>query len=81
MNEVDSMRARTMGVGCCPKCSERITRVMFENVLVGDGAGPPAWAGVSYVCPACHAVLGVGIDPIGLQAGVIDGIRQLLKKE
>lgn len=70
-----------MNTGTCPKCSSIITKVHVEYMSVHEGF-TPAWKGVSFVCPLCHAILGVGIDPVALKAETVqDIVGALLKKK
>ena len=39
------------------------------------------WEGVAYHCPGCHAVLGVGIDPIALKTDIVNEVVEALRKD
>jgi hypothetical protein len=61
-------------IGTCPKCDMRITKVTVEGVNV-IGAGE-SYRGVSYLCPSCNCVLSVQIDPLGLNADLVQKLRK-----
>lgn len=65
--------------GTCPKCDGPVEYVTLEHISVTTPG--TRWHGVSYLCPNCRTVLGVGIDPFALKADVVDevldGIRKL----
>jgi predicted RNA-binding Zn-ribbon protein involved in translation (DUF1610 family) len=60
-----------MHTGKCPKCGEIIEGVNAESIDLYNHALEPTWHGISFVCPSCHVVLGVGIDLLKLQIGVV----------
>jgi len=62
----------TVNVGKCPKCGAILSSVTVEALSVK--AGRRSRKGVSYVCPSCHVVLGVEIDPIVLRATTVRAI-------
>ncbi len=66
-------------MGSCPKCEKPLMRVTIEDVEVSAIAGR-ALRGLNYLCPTCHAVVSVGIDPIALKADIVNEILQALGK-
>lgn len=64
--------------GKCPSCKNVLRSVRIENLDITIGI-QPAWKGVSYVCPACNAILGVQIDPVALKTDTIKGIMHSLR--
>ena len=64
--------------GKCPKCDRRVSNVEVEDVEVKVGF-QPKWHGVSFVCPYCKTILGVGIDPISLKADTVSEVVEKLK--
>lgn len=42
--------------------------------------GGRSWHGVSYVCPHCATMLGVGIDPVALKRDTVTEVVKELKK-
>ncbi len=46
----------------CPKCNAPVTKLSFEVVDIVDHDQNVAAGGV-FLCPSCHAVLGVGLHP------------------
>ncbi len=63
--------------GKCPKCEKTINKVSLEavDVLVGFQT---QYNGVSYSCPHCRTVLGVGIDPVALMNDTVSKTIQRL---
>lgn len=65
--------------GKCPGCEKNVSYVNLQPMDVHMN-GRNAWNGVSYQCPHCKTILGVGIDPVALKtetiAGVVDGLRR-----
>jgi phage FluMu protein Com len=59
--------------GKCPKCENIVSSVVIDDVNVN--AGTKSWRGITYQCPSCRTILGVGIDPIALKA---DTVREVL---
>jgi uncharacterized protein with PIN domain len=68
-----------MNTGKCPKCDRLLTNVLVEEIKVNVGFSP-TWRGASFVCPYCHAILSVGIDPIALQEDIVKEVLQGLGK-
>ena len=64
--------------GKCPKCGMVVNRVNVEEIQVFVGL-TPKWPGVSFVCPSCCFVLGVGIDPVYLKNKTIDEVVRSLR--
>jgi hypothetical protein len=55
--------------GKCPKCDKAVSSVTLAHVRVSAGiAARAAFHGVSYLCPFCHVILGVGTDPAASKA-------------
>ena len=61
--------------GKCPKCENAVTSVSIEHVDVTQ-AFTQKWHGVSFLCPHCQTVLGVGIDPVALKT---DTVKEVVK--
>lgn len=70
--------SKMINSGKCPSCGQVPRQINIETVTVG-ALMAPSYKGVSYVCPnpACRAILGVQMDPIALDA---DLVNLLLKK-
>ncbi len=64
--------------GTCPKCEVVLEFVVLEHVPVTTAG--TSWHGVSYLCPHCRAVLGVGIDPFALKADIVDEVIDAMRK-
>ena len=62
-----------INVGKCHKCEKTVSSVKVEDVDVVVGF-TPRWRGVSFLCPHCSSVLGVGIDPIALKTDIVSEI-------
>jgi len=67
-----------MNTGKCPKCEKRLTAVSIETIDIKQGF-QSAYHGVSYLCPHCHSILGVGMDPIALKTDTVNGVVKALK--
>jgi hypothetical protein len=70
-----------MNKAICPKCSKPISRVPVEYVEI---QGPKvAYKGVSYICPSCHCVLSIQMDPISLNADLLkrQGRQRKVRKD
>jgi hypothetical protein len=66
-------------MGTCPKCENLVSTARLEAVTI-DGGGGNCWRGVSYVCPSCSCVLGIGIDPVALKAELLDDLKDLFSR-
>ena len=64
--------------GQCPKCEAPLSYVRLEDVSVKGVA--TSWRGVSYICPHCSMILGVGIDPVALKSDTVEEVVRALKK-
>ncbi len=62
-----------INTGKCPHCDKVIHNVTIEDMDVHVGF-TPSWRGISYVCSACKAILGVSIDPIAMKSDIIAGV-------
>jgi hypothetical protein len=62
----------------CPSCNAAIHHVTIQDVTVG-GLATDQWNGITYSCPACQHVLSVAIDPVALQADLVDEIVARLR--
>jgi hypothetical protein len=65
--------------GKCPSCEKPVSHVKVENIQFTAGPYEP-YVGVSYLCPDCRTVLGVGIDPLALNADVVSRLVAALRK-
>ena len=61
--------------GKCPKCEKVLLNVTIQAMPIHEGF-QPRWKGVSYLCPTCHTILGVQMDPITL---ITDTVSDLVK--
>lgn len=64
-------------MGTCPKCGNLVASVTVEGITV-NGPGHQ-WAGLSFVCPSCRSVLGVGIDPVALKSDTLSAVAEMLR--
>lgn len=68
-----------MNLGKCGHCDASIARnVLIETIdakvgLMGSGG---VYKAVSFCCPGCHAVLGVQLDPIALNADLRNDLQK-----
>ncbi len=58
-----------MMTGKCPKCGNALERVNAGRVNVMT-QNQVAWIGVTYLCPFCSTILGVGADPSELKGEI-----------
>lgn len=68
-----------INTGKCPKCEKRINHVSMDSIDIGTLHS--TWKGLSYVCPHCHSVLGVQIDPVALKNDCVSEIIEFLEKK
>ena len=67
-----------INIGKCPKCNNLVTTVKIEAVQIIEGFLPSEWGGLSFLCPTCHCVLGVEIDPVGVSGELLKNILAAL---
>ena len=65
--------------GKCPGCESIPQNIKLEGIEISEGIGAPVYNGVSYVCPTCHTILGVQLDPIAIQTDTVKDIGKLLR--
>jgi hypothetical protein len=65
-------------IGKCPHCGKLVGSLNGETVDIH--AGGRAWKGATFACPSCNAVLGAGIDPVGLKDAIVDEVSQQIQK-
>jgi hypothetical protein len=46
----------------CPQCQEKVEHIKVEPMPLYDNA-KVRWKGIALLCPDCHTILSVGIDP------------------
>ena len=61
-------------MGKCPGCAKGITSVNLEPISVRGG--PLMWEAVAYLCPECHTILSVGMDPVALKTETVNEILE-----
>jgi transcription elongation factor Elf1 len=67
--------------GTCPKCDHAVSTITVGHVRMSTGLeAKRAFHGVSYMCPFCNTVLGVGVDVDALRADIVDDIVKLLRE-
>jgi hypothetical protein len=69
-----------INTGKCPGCGNTITSARFEAITINEGF-TPTFKGVSFICPSCSCVLGVGLDPLALKAGIVKDVVESLRKD
>jgi hypothetical protein len=70
-----------MNLGKCPGCRLILDEVLLEAIKITQPfQGGPTYNGVSYVCPNCKVILGVGIDPVSLMNDTVTAVVQRLQK-
>ena len=68
-----------MTTGKCPKCEKSLSSVTVQPVDV-KLRFRGAYRGVYYLCPFCHSILSVGLDPIALKADTVAALKKALGK-
>jgi RNase P subunit RPR2 len=68
-----------INTGTCPKCDKVLVNVKAEDMRVNVGF-TPAWQGLSFLCPHCNTVLGIGINPLLVRDEIVREIRGLLDR-
>ena len=66
-------------IGKCPGCGTQIDKVHTHPINIGDGGPHRHFKGVSYACPDCETILGVGLDPLALQNDLLEKLAERLK--
>lgn len=65
--------------GKCLKCDHLLTHVSIGEITVEAGLGMKSWNGVAYLCPFCHTILSVAIDPIALKTDTVNEVLHGLR--
>lgn len=67
--------------GKCPSCGTVPASINMQAVDLRAANGA-TYYGVMYVCPtpACHAILGVGVDHIAQQNGIAAAVLNAMKR-
>jgi hypothetical protein len=65
--------------GKCPHCEATIGHAKAEPIEIRVGT-TEKYKGISYFCPSCHAVLSVGMDPLGLNENLVIRLMKALGK-
>jgi uncharacterized protein with PIN domain len=63
----------------CPKCGKPLNILNAQAVKAHVQFGHKLNC-LAYTCPACHVVLGVGIEPLGLKEEIVSDLFKRLKK-
>jgi uncharacterized protein with PIN domain len=66
-----------MSTGKCPKCERVLTSVSVEPINIGESPQVKLKGG-SFVCPYCHVILWVGLDPLAMKADIVGEILRRL---
>ena len=62
--------------GKCPKCEKILNSVNIDDIdLIAKYRSPRRLQGVSYLCPFCDSILGIGFDPDLLSEDIRQEIR------
>ena len=72
--------SRTIRTGTCPKCAQLLTSVKVETIDVIEGVNQKR-KGASFVCPYCHVILSVTLDPFAMNADLLDEILKKLGRK
>lgn len=68
-----------MTPGTCPGCGSIVPHADLERIAINDP--PKTWKGVSYLCPNCRTVLGIGIDPLALKEDTVRAVARQVRKD
>ena len=63
----------------CPHCEKTLTYAKAEVTEVRNPK--KKWQGVFYVCPYCHSILSVSVDPILIMDKCVAAITKSLKEK
>ena len=55
----------------CPHCDQAILSVEAQDIDITVQLRPQ-WQGLVYVCPRCHKVLSVGVNPMILRSETVN---------
>lgn len=66
-----------MSTGKCPNCQNVVLNVTIQDMPIHESPQPRI-KGVSYVCPNCQTILGVGFDPMFLADVMKDDMLKIL---
>jgi phage FluMu protein Com len=64
--------------GKCPKCESVMFSVYVQPVEAKVPFGNDAYKAASYQCPTCRTVLSVQMDPLALEADLVNKIAKRL---
>ena len=61
----------------CPSCEQAISEFRIKPV---NGIGPAhqSWKCIAYTCPHCSTAISAQMDPLALNADILNGVRSLL---
>jgi hypothetical protein len=74
----DSEVADMSHSGKCPYCNKVVARAVMETITIG-GADAHS-KGVSYLCPHCHVVLSLSMDPLALNADLVRHLVRVFRR-
>jgi len=63
-----------LNLGKCPKCEKNISHVKTEQISAATGMGGNDWRALSHLCPLCHTVLGVQVDPLAIKSEILKAL-------
>lgn len=64
--------------GKCPHCNLPINHVVVEPVDIYEGI-TPRFSGMSLICPKCHKILQVTVDPFMIKELTAETVVKKLK--
>ena len=69
-----------MHTGICPSCESHFDHAYVENLEIRvQFSSAAGYRGVSYQCPHCRTVLGVGTDPVTLEADIVNAVKAVVR--
>jgi len=70
----------TTNKGKCPACDAVVTSAEIESIDFTE-MGKNMRQGLSYLCPECHTVLGVALNPNPVMAEMIEELADRLQRK
>ena len=68
-----------MNVGKCPKCDNRLTKLLFEEIIIEERPRRRDLKGFSYICPKCNSIISTQVNPFTLSADLLNDLKRILR--
>lgn len=69
-----------MITGKCPHCGRLVSSVSVDDITLNVEL-EPQWKGFSYSCSSCQKVLSVQLNPLAVNADLLQEIKREVRKE